>query len=106
MQKVYTLLPALALAFVAACAQPSSQLLTTQSDLDAHRQQWDALDLEGYRFTFERSCFCPPELRPRVTITVENGLVESVHDAQSGKLLTNPPYSYTINDLFAIVRRP
>ena len=104
MQKVYTLLPALALAFVAACAQPSSQLLTTQSDLDAHRQQWDALDLDGYRFTFERSCFCPPELRPRVTITVENGLVESVHDAQSGKLLTNPPYSYTINDLFAIIQ--
>lgn len=104
MRKVRTLLPALALAFVAACAQPSGQLLTTQSELDAYWQQWDAMDLNDYRFTFERSCFCPPEFRPRVAITVKNREVESVHDAHSGNLLADPPYSYTIDDLFAIIQ--
>ena len=102
MRKVRALLPALA--FVAACAQPSSQPLTTQSELDAHRQQWDALDLENYRFTFERSCFCPPESRPKVAITVKNGSVKSVHDARSGELLAEPPYSYTVDDLFSVIQ--
>ncbi len=94
----------LALAFVVACAQLLNPLSAAQEQLDTHRQRWEAVGLIDYRFTFERTCFCPPEFSPTVIITVKNKVVESVQDAQSGELLTNPPYPYTIDDIFTIIQ--
>ncbi len=104
MWKVRAALPALVLALVVACAQPSRQLIGVQNELATNRQQWEAVGLIDYRFTFERSCFCPPEFSPRVTITVKNRAVESVRDAESGEVLPDPPYSYTVDDLFDIIQ--
>ena len=104
MRKGFALLPVAALVLVVACGQPSDRLSVAQAQLDAHQQQWEAVGLIDYRFTFERSCFCPPEFSPRVAITVRNKAVASVHDAQTGNLLTNPPYSITISDLFADIQ--
>ncbi len=104
MRQVSALLPTLALVFVVACAQLLNPLSAAQEQLDTHRQRWEAVSLIDYRFTFGRTCFCPPEFSPTVTITVKNKVVESVHNAQSGERLTNPPYSHTIDDIFTIIQ--
>ena len=37
------------------------------------RRQWAAQGLHSYRFTIQRSCFCPEEYTRPVTITVREG---------------------------------
>ncbi len=49
---------------------------STRAALDAARARWQAAGLDGYRFVYELSCFCPEEARGPFTITVRDGAVE------------------------------
>jgi hypothetical protein len=73
MRRVFAFLPVFALVLVVACGQPSQPLAAAQAQLDTHRQRWEAVGLIDYRFTFNRTCFCPPEFSPTVTTTVKKG---------------------------------
>lgn len=44
-----------------------------QAALDAARSRWDARGVENYRFTVQRSCFCPPQYTQPYTIHVRAG---------------------------------
>jgi hypothetical protein len=51
---------------------------TTREALDAARARWEAAGLDGYRFTFGNSCFCPEDVRGPFTLTVRDGAIEEV----------------------------
>lgn len=52
--------------------------------------QWKAAGIPRYRFRFERSCFCSPKVLSGV-VTVENGAITRVDDAQGGGVPVNEP---------------
>jgi hypothetical protein len=70
-------------------------------DFAHNRDKWERAHLTSYSFEFQRSCFCIPTERAR--ITVSNGQVSSVILISTGQ----PPdsssaafYDATIDDLF------
>jgi Family of unknown function (DUF6174) len=45
-----------------------------ESELAQARTNWAAQKLRSYKFTIQRSCFCPEEYTRAVTITVRDGV--------------------------------
>lgn len=56
----------------------------SSAPVDTH---WTAAELRDYRFDFERSCFCPPEVVEPVRITVRRGAVREVRSRRTGRIL-------------------
>ena len=63
-----------------ACGDPTG----TESELESARARWAAQAPAVYSYTLSRVCFCPVEWIGPVTVTVRNGVVESVKYTQTG----------------------
>lgn len=73
-------------------------------DLATSRQQWDAQNLESYRFTYSRQCFCPPQARGPFEVTVRDSKVADVLYKGEGEPMDRPLAEYqTVEDLFALL---
>ncbi|HFD88139.1 MAG TPA: hypothetical protein ENJ35_10760 [Gammaproteobacteria bacterium] len=70
--------------------------------MQANRSKWEALNIDDYTYTLQRSCFCGPNERRPVDITVHNGEVTSAKYADTGEPLPeNASFNrLTIPDLF------
>jgi Family of unknown function (DUF6174) len=58
---------------LAGCGGSVSQI-SLESELAKARTNWAAQKLRSYKFTIQRSCFCPDEYTRAVTITVRDGV--------------------------------
>src|SRR5690606_31602678 len=58
--------------------EPGPVTDATHEALADARARWQAAGLDGYRFVYEASCFCPEEVRGPFTITVRAGVVQEV----------------------------
>lgn len=75
-----------------------------EDDLTANRQRWDAQNIEDYRFTYARQCFCPPQERGPFEVTVRGGKVEAATYRGEGEPMDRPLTEYqTVEDLFALI---
>jgi hypothetical protein len=76
-----------------------------QRDLVENHQDWEALGISDYTFTFTRTCFCPVELFRPAEVVVRADVIESVTYLDDGQpvdpgILT----SYqTIDELFEMI---
>lgn len=88
---------------------PAADPLETQDDrpatvaaLRAARGRWLASNLRDYTFTFQRSCFCPEDVRAAARITVRDGRIRSVLRLDTREAV--PPELWeryhTVDDLF------
>lgn len=87
-------------------AEPA--LLGTANDgpqaLAASRARWEAQRPGDYRFTYTRSCFCPPQYRGPFDVTVRGGAVADVAYEGEGEPIDRPLTEYqTVDDLFALI---
>ena len=65
------------------------------------RARWATADVSDYAFTYQESCFCPPEFSGPFRITVENGRVDSV--TRNGRAATEQRTYPTIDALFDVI---
>lgn len=75
--------------------------------LDAAEARWAARGFTDYAFVTRRSCFCAPEALIDVEIEVRDGTIAAVTDAAADTLLPTASHGtwYTVDDLFAVIRR-
>jgi hypothetical protein len=72
--------------------------------LAASRATWEAQRPADYRFTYARSCFCPPQYRGPFDVTVRSGAVADVAYKGEGEPIDRPLTEYqTVDDLFALL---
>lgn len=74
--------------------------------LKVNRQLWREKNIKNYRYTLTRSCFCIPEAREPVNITVKDGITTSIKSVATGKEVSNPEYFErykTIPKLFNVI---
>lgn len=79
---------------------------TAADELAAARGLWLEADLTRYSFTFQRFCFCPPEIIAPVLIEVRNGRVDSVSRPGAESHLPPPSITdyLTVEGLFGLVQ--
>lgn len=70
---------------LAACDTPTDSATPVPGDPDVQRQVWERQQIDDYRYTYSRLCFCGP-LRA-VRVEVRNGEVVDVREAESGRLV-------------------
>lgn len=116
----------IALAFLvltlAACSPPRPEVVPVRADslhaapapldpvgggpqaLTASRATWQAQRPADYRFTYTRTCFCPPQYRGPFEVTVRGGEVTDVAYKGEGEPVDRPLTEYqTVDDLFALI---
>lgn len=70
-------------------------------DLDEALARWEAADLDAYRFTLRRSCFCPsPDFTGPFDVTVRGGAIASV---RLDGAAVDAERAVTVDDLFALI---
>lgn len=68
------------------------------------RTRWQAQRPDGYRFTYTRNCFCPPQYRGPFEVTVRGGEVAAVAYKGEGEPTDRALSEYeTVDDLFALI---
>jgi hypothetical protein len=67
------------------------------------RGRWSSLGLSDYDYVFSRSCFCAPDFREPVRITVRGGQVAAVTSVATGQPRPTEGYP-TVDDLFATLQ--
>jgi hypothetical protein len=74
-------------------------------ELESHREQWRATDIQHYRMEFRASCFCGQEFTELVTVEVLQDNIRSVTVARTGLPVENMPIGawLTVEELFAAV---
>ena len=80
--------------------QPEVQRVMAENHDD-----WEALGISDYAFTFTRSCFCPVDLFRPAEVVVRGGLIESVTYIDDGQPVDEgilPSYQ-TIDELFEMI---
>ncbi|OCQ96060.1 hypothetical protein BCD64_11930 [Nostoc sp. MBR 210] len=73
--------------------------------LRINRRLWNEQNIRNYRYTLFNSCFCVPEARGPVVITVKNGVTTSI-TTTTGKPVSNPEFFErykTIPKLFNVI---
>lgn len=77
-----------------------------QSTLMQNQQRWANAQPSHYRYTFEPSCFCPPETTRPVIIEVNNGTTVAIRYVDDGTPAKSDVFDRyaTIDKLFAIVQ--
>lgn len=76
----------------------------TEKALEDAREQWDRQGISSYRFRVSRLCFCAPDARRPLIVTVQLGRVTSLTDAETGAPFTGDPFMpVTVDGLFAAV---
>lgn len=96
----------LGLVLMAGCAG-SEPLAAPPSTLADARALWALRAPDGYQVTVQQSCFCLPEFRQPLRVTVENGRVSSVRGLEqplhhSGSLDQS---RLTVAGLFDVIER-
>jgi hypothetical protein len=72
--------------------------------LATSRATWEMQRPGDYRFTYTRSCFCPPQVRGPFDVIVRSGAVADVAYLGEGEPIDRPLTEYqTIDDLFALI---
>lgn len=70
-------------------------------DLEAARQRWQDADMDGYRMTLQRVCFCPvPDYTGPFAVTVRDGEVASVLLQGAG---VDAERGMSVDALFALI---
>ncbi|MBU7583131.1 MAG: hypothetical protein KAF91_09525 [Nostoc sp. TH1S01] len=73
--------------------------------LRRNRRLWNQQNIRNYRYTLSNSCFCTPEARGPVIITVKNGITASI-TTTTGEPVSNPEFFErykTIPKLFNVI---
>lgn len=73
--------------------------------LRINRKLWNEQNIQNYRYTLSNSCFCIPEARGPVVITVQNGITTSI-TTTTGEPVSNPEFFErykTIPKLFNVI---
>jgi hypothetical protein len=84
--------------------QPSN-LGDVSQKLDAMQSQWQAQNLNNYRFQFQWECFCPAGYHQPVWVTVRQGEITSVEAVDNFEAdLPDKDKYRTINELFDLIR--
>jgi hypothetical protein len=80
---------------------------TRSGELATQRLKWSAQSIRHYRYEFQRTCECLPEMAPHVLIEVRDGAVISVVDAGTRASLASVPAANkpTIEELFGELGR-
>lgn len=76
-----------------------------QRDLTENQDNWEALGISDYTFTFTRTCFCPIELFRPAEVVVRDDVIESVTYVDDGQPVDPgilPSYQ-TIDELFEMI---
>jgi hypothetical protein len=73
--------------------------------LEENRALWDAQAIDHYQYNFSWVCFCIVDFVRTVSITVENGAITNVVDAETGEALAAERFAdyTTIDGLFELV---
>lgn len=97
------LTPLLLALTLSGCARPFLLPRDENGDVAARRHRWESQNLDDYRFTFARTCFCPP--LGAVVVEVRDDHVVAVKDAQTGSPVTGPQAQGipTIDQLFDFI---
>ena len=77
-----------------------------QQQLNDSRTRWTSKNIKDYQYTFNWSCFCPPEHNKAVIISVRNGAVASIKYADGSGPVDKSKYpNYrTIEGLFEFIQ--
>ncbi len=78
---------------------------SSRTELDANRSRWTSHRITFYEYEFQNSCFCGPEVTQPTILSVENGEVVALRNADTGATLEpreNGSYP-TIEELFDTV---
>lgn len=81
---------------------PSDLLDRERERLEQARAQWRSQGIVDYAFTFQRSCFCAPDAREPVVVSVRRGAIVSVERVADGQPV-DPEFYYTIEGLFTLL---
>jgi hypothetical protein len=75
---------------------------TQQQQLNDSRSKWVSKNIKDYQYTFNWSCFCPPEHNKAVIISVKNGSLASIKYADGSGAVDKTKYANyrTIEGLF------
>jgi Family of unknown function (DUF6174) len=65
-------------------------LIACTNPVQTNEALWKSKNIVNYTFTFQRGCFCPPEISKPTVLTVKNGLLTSAvyADGSGNALLT------------------
>ena len=75
--------------------------------LAVQRAKWRSQAIRHYRYEFQRTCECLPDMAPPALIEVKDGAIVSVTHAQTGESLANTSAANrpTIEELFGELQR-
>ncbi|NRB38618.1 MAG: META domain-containing protein [Pseudomonadales bacterium] len=101
--KQYTLLLLSALLVPLTGCEDEDKLFLTEHE--KNKATWQAAAIDDYRYTFNRSCFCP--LLEDVVVTVIDGEIREASYTPSGEVLdaTAIAEQYTLDNLFTLVEQ-
>jgi hypothetical protein len=100
---IQSLLPVTVILFGSSCSvlDPDSRL----DELESHREQWRAADIQHYRMEFRASCFCGQEFTELVIVEVLQDTIRSVTVVRTDLPVEHMPIDawLTVEELFAAV---
>jgi len=87
------------LVLLAACSgSPTGPSTDWLRELHAATRRWQSAAIADYRYTYTRSCFCPPQV---LDVTVQDGVVPVIRDVTADTLYQAPLPDYSVPGLFA-----
>lgn len=95
----------MAIAVLTACSGWAQQVQSGTGDLQSHRQQWRHAALQDYDVSYQRQCFCLPELQRPILVEVRGGKIRNaVYAEDNGRLAPEIDYDLkTVDDWFALI---
>jgi hypothetical protein len=63
-----------------------------QKRLTENRRKWTEKAVKSYQYEFQRICFCPPAYTKQVKLTVRDGVIENVQQADTGEAIDKSKY--------------
>lgn len=93
------------------CLTPATSAASSDSDnaqaqLDSNLRKWSSKGIVDYRYTFQWICFCVPDYRKPVSISVQGGAIDAIKDADSGDSVDESKFERyrTIKRLFQFIQ--
>lgn len=79
---------------------------TAQKRLAENRRKWTEKAVKSYQYEFQRICFCPPAYTKQVKMTVRDGVVENIQQADTGEAVDKSKYELymTVEGLFDYIQ--
>jgi len=99
----YSVFPVAVILLGSSCGilDPDSRL----DELESHREQWRAANIQHYRMEFRASCFCGQEFTELVTVEVREDTIRSVTIISTGLPVEHMQIDawLTVEELFSAV---